>query len=1213
MFKPLAASAAVCVSMLSLAAQAQDVFVLPGPNSASSTVVPFQPQFIPFGSGFTAGSGAFQVFAKPDGTEYYVVSASANQTVTSVDPGFQSPKSLGNLGAAATASALTADGKYLLVVAGGALFIYSTATDTLVSNAGITPAGGPIIDLALSLDGSQAFVLSSTTNAAGDAVGTLYSMAPSSGQVRNTLVLTNIVNGVSVGPNDLVYVGAVNRLYEINPATLAFTANGQIALNASAGKPGFTPDGRYALVPNESPGTNAASLVLVDLIAHDLAASSANLGLSTISSIIVPSASVAFGYAANTQSVFEFTIPSLTYSAINFEGVPTLNITAQALSLEVQEGSNATPAPTGGSPTTARYLYLVASGNIYRVDLTTNSLAGQNTVSIISPEAISVARPAITGQSPVTLLIYGNKQNVALGGVSEPLVVRALDGNGNGLSGVPVTFASSTAGVQIQNPNVTTGANGYAVTTISSPSAFAQIGVTATAGAQIAIFSLTAGTSTGGGGSTGTQAGSLTIVSGQGQVLLAGFATSTGNGQPLTVLATDENNKPQSGVTVTFAPSSSNTNPGAAGGISGVSAGTDGGPTDNGYGRIVTTGANGLAGVNFLANSTGAINFDLTEATFVASSPNVNSVTFYETVVPSTLSPTAMSSPGPTTTLTGQSGATLTGAITITIVTEEGTPIPDVLIQAVAYAPSTGQTGPAGGIQTITASPVATCLDTTGNGVLTNQHGQAVCDLVIKAPAATLPYQFSIEVGDYIAQGPFNLVVTPGAPTTVKMISANNLSGAPGQPLASPFVVEVDDAGGNPLVGQPITFQPQPSSSLVLSDVSATTNTVGRASAQGTLGPTSGTYTLLVTAGGSGGPSTTFTYTITVPVTGIQPVSGNIQTTQVDTAFTSPLVVQVNNASGPVAGVTVTFSASNGATLSTYSATTDTNGQASTTVTAGPTPGAITVIANTTGGFSATFSLTAIPAGPSNVTFLNGASFQKGISPGGIAVLEGTNLLPGFSGLYNALDVVGPLPTSFTSGVLQGLSVTFNGVAAPIYYASNQNGQEQVAVQVPYGTPTGTVGVVIDTPGGGTGTFNTPVQAAAPGVFQTQYNGANFAVAVRQSDGSYISPSNPAKIGDVVCVFATGLGQTTPALDTNSVGVAGATLVYSINAGLNNAGVRLASAGPSLDEVGVFSVCMEVPAGTATGSRQPVGIVVHTTPGVSSGDFFGNSTYIPIQ
>jgi hypothetical protein len=77
--------------------------------------------------------------------------------------------------------------------------------------------------------------------------------------------------------------------------------------------------------------------------------------------------------------------------------------------------------------------------------------------------------------------------------------------------------------------------------------------------------------------------------------------------------------------------------------------------------------------------------------------------------------------------------------------------------------------------------------------------------------------------------------------------------------------------------------------------------------------------------------------------------------------------------------------------------------------------------------------------------------------------------------------------------------------------------------------------------------------------------------------------------------------------------VAGATLVYSINAGLNNAGVRLASAGPSLDEVGVFSVCMEVPAGTATGSRQPVGIVVHTTPGVSSGDFFGNSTYIPIQ
>ena len=167
---------------------------------------------------------------------------------------------------------------------------------------------------------------------------------------------------------------------------------------------------------------------------------------------------------------------------------------------------------------------------------------------------------------------------------------------------------------------------------------------------------------------------------------------------------------------------------------------------------------------------------------------------------------------------------------------------------------------------------------------------------------------------------------------------------------------------------------------------------------------------------------------------------------------------------------------------------------------------------------------------------------------------------------------------------------------------------------MPYEVTAGTATVVINTPEGGTSQpLKVPIQAAAPGIFQTEYNGMSYTVAIRESDGSYISPTNPAHIGDTICVFATGLGQTTPMLATNSTGVANATLVYPIDVGLDNAGVRLVSAAPSQDQVGVFTVCMAVPTGTVTGSRQPVGIVVHTNPGVSKGDFFGNSTYIPIQ
>ena len=1211
MLKRSAAFLVVYVSLLSFAAQAQNVFVLPGPGSTTASVLPFSNAYVAINTGFTAGAGAFAVFAKPDGTEYYVVSASATQTVTSVDAGFQNPKSLANLGAPATAAGLTADGKYLLVVAGGALYIFTTANDTQVNSAGILPPGGPIADLALSVDGSQAFVLSTTLDSAGLAQGTVYSVNPSNGQLLANLVIDNILTNVTVGPNDLVYVSGTNRFYEINPATMVLTSSGEISLNASAGKPGFTPDGHYALVPNQSPGQNGSALVVIDLIAHSVVTVGSNLGNTILNTMFVPNNTTAFAYSSDTASVYQFTIPNLNTSGINFAGVPSLNVTAAAISSEAAEGANAVPAAVASSPKTAHYLYVLASSNLYRVDLTTNQLSGQVPVSIQQPQAIATAGPAITGTSPVTLLVYGNKQSVALGGVSEPLVVRALDANGNGLSGVPVTFATTSAGAQIKTPSTTTGATGYAATTITVPSTTnEQITVTAAAGSQSAAFGITVGTLSIG-GSGGTQAGSLTVVSGQGQVFLAGFGSSTGNGLPLTVMATDANNKPLSGVKVTFEPQTNNlnANPGAAGSLIGASVGTDGGATPDGFGRYVTTGANGLAGVNFQANS--EVNFSLIQSSFIASAANINSVTFYVTVAPATGSPAVRSSVLPGATITGQSGATLPGAISIAIATEQGTPIPDVLIQAIETPASVGQTGPLGSNRTITPSPVVTCADTTGNGVLTGQTGVATCNLVIMASQGT--YQFSINVGNYIVQGPYNIKVLPSAPSAVQIISGNNQTGAPGQTLALPFVVQVNDAGGNPLANQAVTFQASTDNTLVLSSISTATDMNGRASAIGTLGSNSGTYQLQVTAGGSGGPSATFSYTVSVPISGIQIVSGNSQTVAESTAFPAPLIVQVNNANGPVAGVTVTFSVSNGAVLSTSSVPTGANGQASTFVTAGPAPGTITVSASAPGGFTTSFSLTAIPPGASNVTFLNGASFQPGISPGAIAVINGTGLLPGFSGLFNTAGIVGPLPTSITTGALAGLSITFNGVAAPIYYASSQNGMEQVAIQVPFETSPGMVSVVISSPGGGTATLNVPVQAAAPGVFQTEYNGMSFAVAIRESDGSYISPSNPAQIGDTICVFATGLGQTTPALTTGSNGVADATLVYPIDVGLNNAGVRLVSASPSPYQVGVFTVCMEVPAGITTGPRQPFGIVVHTSPGVSSGDYFGNSTYIPIQ
>src|SRR5207247_5197044 len=96
-------------------------------------------------------------------------------------------------------------------------------------------------------------------------------------------------------------------------------------------------------------------------------------------------------------------------------------------------------------------------------------------------------------------------------------------------------------------------------------------------------------------------------------------------------------------------------------------------------------------------------------------------------------------------------------------------------------------------------------------------------------------------------------------------------------------------------------------------------------------------------------------------------------------AFGGPLVVQVNTSTGqPGQNVPVNFTISGPGTLSSSSAVTDSNGRAQVNVTAGSTPGTITVTAST-GAFSQSFTLTVIPPGPSlsGGSILNGADFQR--------------------------------------------------------------------------------------------------------------------------------------------------------------------------------------------------------------------------------------------
>jgi len=206
----------------------------------------------------------------------------------------------------------------------------------------------------------------------------------------------------------------------------------------------------------------------------------------------------------------------------------------------------------------------------------------------------------------------------------------------------------------------------------------------------------------------------------------------------------------------------------------------------------------------------------------------------------------------------------------------------------------------------------------------------------------------------------------PGPASTLILVSGNGQSGAAGQPLASPFVVAVTDSHGNPISGVTVNFAVTAGGGS-LTVASGATNSLGQASTILTLGTAGGSNTVTASSAGLTGSPIVFSATGTGTAgtaTAIAVVSGSNQSGTAGQPLASPFIVQVNNASGsPVSGVSVTFAVtSGGGTLSTTSATTNSSGQASTTLTLGPGAGTNTVTASSTGLADSpiTFTATAV-------------------------------------------------------------------------------------------------------------------------------------------------------------------------------------------------------------------------------------------------------------
>src|SRR3984957_19901329 len=87
------------------------------------------------------------------------------------------------------------------------------------------------------------------------------------------------------------------------------------------------------------------------------------------------------------------------------------------------------------------------------------------------------------------------------------------------------------------------------------------------------------------------------------------------------------------------------------------------------------------------------------------------------------------------------------------------------------------------------------------------------------------------------------------------------------------------------------------------------------------------------------------------------------------------------------------------------------------------------------------------PRDVGDAVVVNAASYESGISPGGLATIFGDNLTT-VSGIVYAY--ANPLPDQ-----LADVQVYVSGIPAPIYGIAYAGGQGQISIQVPYAAPTG--------------------------------------------------------------------------------------------------------------------------------------------------------------
>ena len=247
-----------------------------------------------------------------------------------------------------------------------------------------------------------------------------------------------------------------------------------------------------------------------------------------------------------------------------------------------------------------------------------------------------------------------------------------------------------------------------------------------------------------------------------------------------------------------------------------------------------------------------------------------------------------------------------------------------------------------------------------------------------------------------------------------------------------------------------------------------------------------------------------------------------------------------------------------------------------------------------TGGdniYLASYTLSAVQSNQPTITkVLNSGSLQPGIPAAAWFTIEGTDLA-NTTRTWRTSDIVnGKLPTQ-----LDGVSVTVGGKPAYVYYIS----PTVINAQAPDGSP-GQVSVKVANNGVTGAAMTAQMHTIAPAFFQW----GKYSVATR-TDYSLVGPPNlfkgattvPARPGDVILLWGTGFGPTSPAVPAGEEAplTQSSSTVNKPTVMIGGVAATVHGAALTPGEAGLYLVVVTVPNSLADGDQPVVAQVAGVT------------------